>query len=120
MISEGDTVACNQPFYLFIPEDISVEEKQGEGIPDQWEISSLYPNPFNPMTEVTVGVPHRGVVHTEIYDILGKRIAVLCDRELNAGYYSFSWRPVAASGVYFLRVTSSDGWHETRKLVYLK
>ncbi|MDP8207266.1 MAG: T9SS type A sorting domain-containing protein [Candidatus Electryonea clarkiae] len=119
-ISEGDTVECEQPFSIFIPEDVSVDENPYDGIPEEWEISSIYPNPFNPVMQVKIGVPYKGRVYVEIYDILGKRISILCDRELNAGYYQYTWRPVTSSGIYFLQAKSSDGWNETRKLVYLK
>lgn len=68
------------------------------------------PNPFNPETFIRYEVPYASRVRLEIYDLLGRSIRVLYDREAGAGTHSLKWdgrdevgRP-AASGVYVVRL----------------
>jgi hypothetical protein len=76
-----------------------------------------YPNPFNPATSIAfsigaddVGGARTVPVNLSVYDVTGKRVAVLVDRAMEAGTYSFVWMGEGggrklASGVYFARLT---------------
>jgi hypothetical protein len=68
---------------------------------------SNYPNPFNPVTEIRLVLPHAGKVGLKIYSVRGELVRTLVDGELAAGVQKLPWngaddagRPVA-SGVYF-------------------
>ncbi|HER42930.1 MAG TPA: T9SS type A sorting domain-containing protein, partial [Candidatus Eisenbacteria bacterium] len=84
-----------------------------------------YPNPFNPVTTVAFGVPRPGRVRIAVYDIAGRRGAVLVDRFMEAGEFTARWDGrdergrAAASGVYFARMTMDD-FSATRKMVLLR
>jgi len=114
----GHTTNSNQSHVLFYGNNVAA--KQFEGIPTTWELSAVYPNPFNPVVRVVVGVPKSGIVKAEIYDILGRSVAVLIDDKLNPGYHHLSWWAQGSSGVYFLRISSDSGWNTTRKLLYVR
>ncbi len=80
------------------------------------------PNPFNPHTEIRYSLSERGRVRLDVYDVHGRAIRRLVDREQSAGEHRATWagtddrgRPVA-SGVYLYRL-STNGYQETRKLV---
>jgi len=94
-------------------------------LPTDFTLSQNYPNPFNPSTEISFSIPSRSNVRLVIHDVLGRKIATLVDRELDAGEYISRWNGRssegnrAASGVYFYRLTS-DGYSLTRKMVLLK
>jgi len=90
------------------------------GIPEEFSISSLYPNPFNPEVTVVYGVPQPAFVKASIYDMSGRLVAVVDPGLVQPGYQSFSWRPTGATGIYFLQMSSDNGWRETRRLIYLK
>ncbi|MDP8208620.1 MAG: FG-GAP-like repeat-containing protein [Candidatus Electryonea clarkiae] len=119
-ISEGDTVECERPFSIFIPEDMTVNESRLVNIPLNWEISSIYPNPFNPVVRLVVGVPKTGKVRAEIFDILGRRVFVLTNEEFEPGYHNLNWWAKGSSGIYFLRISSDSGWNDTRKLLFIQ
>jgi hypothetical protein len=68
------------------------------------------PNPFNPFTTVTLRVGDPGRVTIRAYDLTGKEVATLLDRNLTAGTYQVRWDGRATegsrlpSGVYLLRL----------------
>ena len=91
-----------------------------DAIPKNWEITSVYPNPFNSILQVTIGCPQESEVWVDIFDILGRRITSLHRDFLPAGYHRLTWQAEAPSGIYLLRVISSSGWMDVRKVTLLK
>ena len=55
------------------PGTLSVEELVG--VPDQFELSNNYPNPFNPTTSINFNVPIASEVILTIYNITGQEVA---------------------------------------------
>jgi len=91
-------------------------------IPSQFSLSQNYPNPFNPATKIKFAIPHGYTSQTilSVYDILGRRVAVLVNEQLLPGTYEVDWDASAfPSGVYFYTITSGS-FKETRKMVLLK
>ena len=76
---------------------------------------SVHPNPFNPRTTVSFSIDQPQNVELCIFDMTGKRIAVLADRAFQAGTHSMSWQGrdlrgrAVASGTYLLRVITDGG-----------
>ena len=96
--------------------------------PMKFELKQNHPNPlnpFNPTTTIEYQVPELNTVYNTnvsliVYDILGKRVAVLVDKAQSAGKYSVVFNANGlASGVYIysLKVGSLV---TTKKLVLLK
>jgi len=81
-----------------------------------------HPNPFAGSTELEIGLPSRGDIRVEIYDVAGRRIDTIEVKGAAAGWnrMAFSGRDasgrVLPSGVYFYRV-SANGETLTRKMV---
>jgi Peptidase family C25/Secretion system C-terminal sorting domain/Propeptide_C25 len=98
--------------------DVSVDEN--DGLPSEFAIKSVYPNPFNPTVNVEIAVPMRSVVKAEVYDMLGRRVATLVQDQLSPGYHRLSWTAEGASGIYFLRVQAQNNWSEVRKMIFMK
>ena len=89
-------------------------------IPKKYSLSNNYPNPFNPETKINFVLPEDGLTKLLIYDLRGREVARLIDRNLNAGEHSVSWNASRfASGIYFYRLTSGD-FVSTKKMVLLK
>ena len=77
------------------------------GLPRDFALLQNYPNPFNPSTTITFTVPVRERVRVEIYDLLGRSVALLSDAVLTAGSYSLRWDAGdLPSGIYFCRFRS--------------
>jgi len=80
------------------------EQSTPFNIPSKLILYPNYPNPFNSVTIITFSIPKASQVKTEVYDLTGRRVAVLCDRHYPAGTYSVQFDGSAlASGIYILR-----------------
>lgn len=89
-------------------------------LPGDFRLSQNYPNPFNAQTTIEFTVPSSGHVRLEAFDLLGRKVAVLVDKRLEAGAHSLVWDCTdLASGVYFYRLTTDDHT-AVRKLTLLK
>ncbi len=83
------------------------------------------PNPFNPATIIGFELERAGRVRLDVFDVGGRHVARLLDRELSAGPHSVAWSGSdgrgrrVASGVYLYRLTAGAFTH-TRAMVLLK
>lgn len=74
-------------------------------LPTEFTLAQNYPNPFNPSTVIKYGLPHEAKVTLEVYDLLGRRVAVLVDEQQNAGFHQVVFEDRSlANGVYFYRL----------------
>lgn len=97
----------------------AVKEKQ-ESAPSDFSLSQNYPDPFNPATEISYGLPRNGRVAVKVYDILGRLVATLVDGYQSAGVHTVRFSgDNLASGVYFYRLTA-PGIDQVRKMILMK
>ena len=94
------------------------------GIANNYSLSQNYPNPFNPATTIKFSVPHSEFVELKIYDILGREIITLINKEYQSGEYSIildmkSLGLNLSSGTYFYRLKAGD-FTQTKKMIFLK
>ena len=90
-----------------------------------------YPNPFNPTTRIEYSIPSSVVtanytvttnykVSLKVYDILGKEVATLVNREQAPGNYKVQFNgDNLSSGVYLYRLTYGD-FIQSKSMVLLK
>jgi len=84
-----------------------------------------FPNPFNPSTEIQFNLERSTHATLTIYNLLGRKIATLTDRQMQAGEHSITWYGTddngqkVSSGVYFYRLTTKD-LVETKRMLLLK
>jgi hypothetical protein len=96
-----------------------------DGAPEDGETPDValignYPNPFNPVTEISFNLPNAMYVQLEIYNIMGQKVATVVDGFLEAGQHTVQWDASSfSSGVYFYRLTAGD-LIETKKMMLLK
>jgi hypothetical protein len=89
------------------------------------DISSIYPNPFNPSTRIVVTFDKPTEAELAIFDILGNRVATVIPRSLQQGTISVLWNAKndagqqVPSGCYFARLTNTETT-VTKKLITLK
>ena len=85
-----------------------------------FSLEGNYPNPFNPVTEISFSVPSASHVRLEVFNVSGQKVTTLVDRELCAGYHQVTWDASAvASGVYFYRM-QAGAFTDVRKMVLVK
>ena len=97
--------------------DVDTEEND---IPDKFELTSLYPNPFNSSTKVSYSLPHPGNLSIILYDLQGRSITQEVFTVSQAGRFSkvfdLSEYP---TGVYVLEMTF-DSIVKRQKLVLIR
>jgi len=83
--------------------EIRVEEKPP--LPLTVELQQNYPNPFNGATIIPFEIPRDGPVRLLVYDMLGRKIAVLANEFYPAGHHAIEWAADdSPSGVYVYRL----------------
>lgn len=92
-----------------------------------YELSNVYPNPFNPVAHITYALPVESRVVITVYNVFGQVVARLAERVDPAGIQTVEWDASAvSSGVYFCRMEAtsigdpSRSWSEARKMVLMK
>ncbi|MDP6168444.1 MAG: T9SS type A sorting domain-containing protein [Candidatus Marinimicrobia bacterium] len=106
-------------FYdIAIPE---LEISNEKNIPKEFELYSIYPNPFNSSTTIDISI-RSSIQHTSLYivDIGGRKIETIFAGKLRSGIHSFNWNSNQnPSGIYFsvLKIGNSI---ETKKLMLIK
>jgi hypothetical protein len=96
-----------------------------EPTPAMSRLYPSYPNPFNPSTRIVFDVRNASAVSIKIYDVSGRLVRVLVQRDYAAGRYEVAWDGrdesgrVVASGTYFCRMTAG-AYSDTKKIVLLK
>lgn len=122
---QGPGKPTNSAQAIVIEQAQSPQGKVLEGdVPSMFEMVN-YPNPFNAATEISYSLASDSHVKIEVYDILGRRVAVLTDERQSAGPHRITWTGNdsfgrgLASGVYFYRL-SAGGSVQAKKMVLLK
>lgn len=89
-------------------------------IPDKYSLEQNYPNPFNPTTNINFSLPKTGYVNLVVYDITGKVVETLINKNLSAGIYKTDFdASKLASGVYLYKITTEE-FTETKKMLLVK
>ena len=92
---------------------------------DKPQLLQNSPNPFNPSTTIKFYTPNTSDVSIKIYDMLGREVTTLINKETTAGYHIVYWNgrdsrgENVASGVYLYRLTAGS-FSETKKMNLLK
>ena len=86
---------------------------------------SVFPNPFNPTTNIHFSIPEESKVTIEIFNSLGERISIVVSEVLTKGTYNYNWNGNKfSSGIYFIRLlaksTNGQKFVQTNKVVLLK
>jgi hypothetical protein len=106
-----------EPFALVpirVTPPVAVEEAVPEGV---FSFDSLHPNPASLQTVVELELPSANKVRVAVFDVLGRRVAVLHDGPLGAGAHQLRLDAAALpAGVYVVRAVAG-GERITRRLV---
>ncbi len=90
-----------------------------EGV-KEFALEQNYPNPFNPTTIINYSIPEDAHVSIKVYNILGREISTLVNRDKKAGSYSVEFNGAdLASGVYIYSIKSCE-YSESKRMLLLK
>ena len=107
--------------------DHLISDRYGNGftasidlLPNEFLLDTAYPNPFNPTTTLNFAIPVDSEVSLSIYNLQGRVVSTLIDKNMDAGYHSVIWNANSnASGVYFVKMQAGS-FLKTQKLMLVK
>ena len=94
-------------------------------LPVVFALHQNYPNPFNPSTKIRFDIPDQSFVRLAVYDILGRQVRLLVERDHDPGFYEVLWDGrdeygrEMSSGVYFYQI-HAGAFHKNAKMIVVK
>ena len=89
-------------------------------LPIEYVLYNVYPNPFNPVTNIIYGLSEYTIVQIVIFDLSGKQVELLVNEFQEADYHSVDWNADNhPSGVYFVKMIAGE-YISTQKLMLVK
>ena len=96
--------------YLFGTQELIVDEILTNDffvVPNEYHLYPVYPNPFNPIATIQYDIPEISYLSIEVFNVLGKRVAVLFNGTHHPGMHQIKWDGSnQPSGLYLIRMTS--------------
>jgi aminopeptidase N len=88
--------------------------------PAEYSLDQNFPNPFNPVTNIKFETAENSNVTLTVYNLLGETVAVLINRQMNAGKYEIAFDASGIpSGIYIYKLDAGK-YSSTRKMVLMK
>ena len=101
---DGNTSIFSPPILL-----TGLETEDTKPIPDAFCLFNNFPNPFNPSTVIRYALPHGTDVELTVYNMRGRRMAVLVHGYQEGGIHLIRFDGSAlAGGLYFCRLKAGD------------
>jgi hypothetical protein len=94
-------------------------------VPDIYALHPNYPNPFNPITNISYDIPFESRVTIHIYNILGQQVTTLVDLDQAPGRYRVLWHgkndngEKLSSGVYIISFHANE-YARKQKVMLIK
>jgi len=120
--SEENNSAWSEARY-FTVHSVGIVVDESESAP---VLKQNWPNPFNPSTNISFNISKNSFVKLVIYDILGREVANLVNKQLQQGSYSELFNASALpSGVYIYRLEAvpydgSSSFTQIKRMVLVK
>ncbi|NIO29550.1 MAG: T9SS type A sorting domain-containing protein [Candidatus Latescibacteria bacterium] len=124
-LGEPVVLSPEEPPVVLDDGDSPPSEELPSDVPKVTEITSIYPNPFNPSITIRFALVTSGRVSLRIYDARGVLIRTLLGESLPSGVHEVLWDgrdhrgQHVASGIYFAHLVAGDV-RTVRKMVMLK
>ena len=92
----------------------------------EFALEQNYPNPFNPSTEISFNVKENSHIILKVYDVLGREVKTLVNKEMNNGQYTVKWNSEnnfgqkVSSGIYLYRIEAVPTGGNTGRYIQSK
>ncbi|MFH1853150.1 MAG: T9SS type A sorting domain-containing protein [Candidatus Neomarinimicrobiota bacterium] len=105
--------------YVHIP-TLAYEDQVVELLPGRFQLLDNYPNPFNPVTNISYYLPYSEFIDLAIYNLGGQLVEQLVSEKQPAGLQTINWDARnLSSGVYFYRI-KAGAFEARNKCLLLK
>ena len=115
-----DELTIEKPVSSVEEEKSSQQEIQGD-----FQLSHVYPNPFNNSTRIQFDIKKRVLMELTVCDITGRVVKTLFSGAINPGAHHLEWDgrnsagEIVSSGIYFIRLETPQ-FKQMRRTVFLK
>ena len=119
-VSDG-ALARTDSVTITVASGVDIELGPPLELPETFVLKAAYPNPFNPTTTVTYGLPAAAEVRITASNLLGRQVATLVAGDMKpAGYHTVQFNADGlASGTYLIKMEAGD-FMATQQVVLLK
>lgn len=98
----------------------AIPKDEVTSFPTEIKLFQNYPNPFNPVTRIKYTVISRSKVNISVYNLLGRKIIDLVNRNLAPGNYETKFDGSSfSSGIYYYKL-QTDGHVRIKKMILIK
>jgi len=111
--------------FLFGPVIIIIEGVDTNEILNNYNNLSNYPNPFNPITNVSYSINETSKVTIEVYNLKGQLVKTLVNEVKDKGDHSVTWNgsdssnKSVSSGIYLYKMKSNN-FTSIKKMILMK
>jgi hypothetical protein len=87
---------------------VTYTEPEENTKPLTFQVSAIYPNPFNPSTNIQLNLEETATLSLSIYNAKGQLVESLVqNQDYSAGEHTLNWHAGAlSSGIYFVQISS--------------
>ncbi len=113
------TIVTSEPLVSYFLNGIGTDTEK-VAIPSEFKLEDAYPNPFSRMTTIGFSVPTTLPVSISVFDMLGRKVALLLDGEVrSAGRHQIQFDASdLGSGIYVVQM-QAKGYIETKTIVLI-
>ena len=87
---------------------------------NEFSLLPAYPNPFNPVTNISFVVDKSSEISLKIFDVNGKLVQVVNPKTYQIGVHNIQWNASSlSSGMYFINMFNGADRY-TQKVMLLK
>ncbi len=98
----------------------AVTAPPASNVPEKFNLSQAYPNPFNAQTRLNYALAKESKVSIKIYDLNGNLVQTLIEGKQPAGRFQTVWNGInAANGVYLVKMEAGE-FNAVRKVTMVK
>ena len=114
----------NESFQLLVGYDSDISTvvgvDQDDIVLNEFSLLPAYPNPFNPVTNISFVVDKSSEISLKIFDVNGKLVQVVNPKIYQSGVHNVQWNASSlSSGMYFIHMLNGADRH-TQKVMLLK
>ena len=100
--------------------NISLIEVSSGHTPISSDIINVYPNPFNPSTQIEFRLDQSQNIKISIFNINGELVDIISNQTYEAGHHSIKWMPNdISSGLYIVSIQADNSIYN-HKVLFLK
>ncbi|MBT6939454.1 MAG: T9SS type A sorting domain-containing protein [Candidatus Marinimicrobia bacterium] len=129
--TEGYHSLTSNAIYAWVQQQKPSWKLVSELIPKDYELNAAFPNPFNPIVSIPLGLPLESNVTLNIYNVMGRLVKSLNSKNLKAGLHIVQWNSTSnsgqkvPSGMYIVKMKSvstngKKSFQKSQKIVLLK